>query len=420
MISHVLVARHPPQMSINDTTQVMAGYKLHEESASPVGNRLAGSFYFFYYAAMAALSPFLVLHYEQLGLDGRQIGLLAGIPPALILLGATGWGALADASQQHRAVLAVAIAGTIVAVAALSVAQTFSWLIAIVIFMALMQSPITPLVDNSVLHALGEHRDRYGRIRIWGAIGWGACGPIAGHLVERFGLSASFSTYLALFAICFFIALFLPIAHVRVPAFWSGLRALVGDRRWRLFLFLAFASGVGLSVVHHYLFLYLKGIGTPRWMMGYALTIGTLSEMLVFFYGERLLRRFGRRRLLVLSMAAGVVRVAAYSFIDTPVMALSVQILHGPTFALLWVVGVSYAHVLAPPGLGATAQGQFVGVNFGLGGAVGAIVGGSVFEHFGLAVMYRGAAIWLIVGLVTYLLAYRLMISPSKLSEPTM
>jgi PPP family 3-phenylpropionic acid transporter len=211
MISHVLVARHPPQMSINDTTQVMAGYKLHEESASPVGNRLAGSFYFFYYAAMAALSPFLVLHYEQLGLDGRQIGLLAGIPPALILLGATGWGALADASQQHRAVLAVAIAGTIVAVAALSVAQTFSWLIAIVIFMALMQSPITPLVDNSVLHALGEHRDRYGRIRIWGAIGWGACGPIAGHLVERFGLSASFSTYLALFAICFSSLCFCPL-----------------------------------------------------------------------------------------------------------------------------------------------------------------------------------------------------------------
>jgi len=34
--------------------------------------------------------------------------------------------------------------------------------------------------------------------------------------------------------------------------------------------------------------------------------------------------------------------------------------------------------------------------------------------------MYRGAAIWLIVGLVTCLLAYRLMISPSKLSEPTM
>ena len=193
---------------------------------------------------MAALSPFLVLHYEQLGLDGRQIGLLAGIPPALILLGAAGWGALADASQRHRAVLAVAIAGTIAAVVALSVAQTFTWLIAIVIFMALMQSPITPVVDNSVLHALGEYRDRYGRIRIWGAIGWGACGPVAGHLVERFGLAASFSTYLVLFAICFCIALFLPIAHVRVPAFWSGLKALVGDRRWRLFLFLAFASGV--------------------------------------------------------------------------------------------------------------------------------------------------------------------------------
>ena len=37
---------------------------------------------------MAALCPFPVLHYEQLGLHGEQIGLLTGIPPALILIGA--------------------------------------------------------------------------------------------------------------------------------------------------------------------------------------------------------------------------------------------------------------------------------------------------------------------------------------------
>ena len=38
-------------------------------------------FYFIFYAAMAALSPFLTLYYQSLGLSGTQIGLLAGLGP---------------------------------------------------------------------------------------------------------------------------------------------------------------------------------------------------------------------------------------------------------------------------------------------------------------------------------------------------
>ncbi len=368
---------------------------------------MAGTFYFFYYAAMASLSPFLVLYYQQLGLDGRQIGLLAGIPPALILLGAAGWGAVADATQRHRLVLGLAIASTIGCVGALAVTQAFHWLIVVVVAMALCQSPITPLVDNSVLELLGDRRHRYGRIRMWGAIGWGAAGPVAGHLVEHFGLSASFIIYVALFSVCLGVALILPIAHVRVPAFWTGLRELVGNRQWRVFLSLAFASGAGLSVVHHYLFLYLESIGSGRALMGYALTVGTLSEMVVFYFGDRLLSRFGRRRLLAASMIGGAVRVTAYSFIETPQLALACQLLHGPSFALFWIAGVSYAHALSPQGLGATAQGQFLGVNFGLGGATGAIFGGLLFEHYGLFAMYRVAAVWLVLATVIYLLTSR-------------
>ncbi|MBX3015689.1 MAG: MFS transporter [Caldilineaceae bacterium] len=50
------------------------------------------------------MSPFLALYY-------RQIGLLAGIPPLLGLIAAPLWGALADATQQHKRLLAVAVIG---------------------------------------------------------------------------------------------------------------------------------------------------------------------------------------------------------------------------------------------------------------------------------------------------------------------
>ena len=46
-------------------------------------------FYFIFYAAMAALSPFLTLYYQSLGLSGTQIGLLAGLVPLTGMLSGT-------------------------------------------------------------------------------------------------------------------------------------------------------------------------------------------------------------------------------------------------------------------------------------------------------------------------------------------
>ncbi|MFH1571227.1 MAG: major facilitator superfamily domain-containing protein 6 [Gemmatimonadota bacterium] len=383
---------------------------------SPVrAERLAKSFYFLYYGAMACLFPFLALHYQSLGLSGRQIGLLAGIPPALILVGASLWGALADATRRHRQILFLAILGTLGFVAALSAVRAFYLLIPVVVVLALCQAPIVPLVDNSVMEMLGDRKERYGRLRLWGAVGWGAAGPLAGRAVEVYGLSWSFYLYLALLSGCLVVARFLPIGHVHISgAFWAGLRRLVGDRQWITFLFLAFASGAGLAVVHHFLFLYLETIGASRSLMGFALTVGTASEMAVFFYSDRLLRRFDRRQLLVFSLLAGAVRVTAYSFTHSPALAVAFQLLHGPSFALLWVAGVAYASALAPPGLGATAQGQFLGVNFGLGGAAGALAGGALYQSFGFFVMYRAAGLWLVAAALLFLLASR----PSRAAAP--
>ena len=47
--------------------------------------QLSRAFYFFYFSAAAALSPFLALYYERIGLSGSQIGVLRGISPLIML-----------------------------------------------------------------------------------------------------------------------------------------------------------------------------------------------------------------------------------------------------------------------------------------------------------------------------------------------
>jgi len=116
---------------------------------------LIRSFYFLYYASMAALMPFLVLYYQECGLRGGQIGVLAALPPVLALVGAAAWGGLADASQRHKLVLLVAIAGTALSGWLLSQLILFPLMVAAVVALALFMAPIPALADNTAL-SLGQ------------------------------------------------------------------------------------------------------------------------------------------------------------------------------------------------------------------------------------------------------------------------
>ena len=62
----------------------------------------ARALYFIYYAAMAAVLPYLTLYYESSGLSGTQIGLLVGLMPLVMLIGAPLWSEFADATGRHR------------------------------------------------------------------------------------------------------------------------------------------------------------------------------------------------------------------------------------------------------------------------------------------------------------------------------
>ena len=54
------------------------------------------TFYFFLFAGIAFISPFLVLYYQELGFSGTQIGLLTGVSPLVTFFSATLWTGLAD------------------------------------------------------------------------------------------------------------------------------------------------------------------------------------------------------------------------------------------------------------------------------------------------------------------------------------
>ena len=383
------------------------------QSNSRRQDTLFKTFYFLFFAGLAALMPFLALYYEGLGLSGRQIGVLTAIPPLIALFAASLWGGLADATHQHRRLLGLAMAGAIVCVLVLSQASSFLLLGVLIVGYAFFFAPINPLVDNSAMEMLGERKNQYGQLRLWGAIGWGVSAPLIGRLVETHGLRWSFLGYALIMALGLVVILRLPISETSIgSSFWHGFRVLMARRRWILFLIVVFVAGLGAGILNNYLFLYMNQLGASETLMGLALTVATLSELTVFALSGRMLQRWGTGRMLAASIVAMVIRMLAYSVVTTPWAVLVIQLLHGFTFAALWTAGVSYANSAAPRGMGATAQGVFSGVTMGLAAATGAFVGGWLYQGVGPVLMFRWAGIGIALALLVAALASRYLVDP--------
>ncbi|HJR81710.1 MAG TPA: major facilitator superfamily domain-containing protein 6 [Anaerolineales bacterium] len=358
------------------------------------------SFYLLYFAAFASLLPFFVLFYQQLGFNGAQIGLLTGIPPLITLAAAPFLTGVADSTQRHRLIMSLGMVGAITVVLIMPYLKSFALIFSLVVTFNIFMSPLSPLADSATLSMLGEERATYGQIRLGGTIGWGFFAPIAGALVENHGLRIGFWLFAAIMLINLLVSQKFRFGKEEGQGTKNGgIRILLTNRRWIFFLLTAFLGGLGAMSAASYLFPYMADIGADETSMGIALTISTLSEMPVFLFGHRLVRRFTPRGLLILALVLMSIRCLLYAAVDTPALVFVVQAFGGTIFPILWLAGVSYADENAPAGLKSTAQGLFGAMTFGFGSAVGGFLGGLMLESIGGRGMFLVFGIMILVGL---------------------
>jgi len=367
-------------------------------------------FYFFFFAAASGLFPFTALYYQSIGLSGAQIGLLVGSAPLITLIGAPLWTGIADASHRHKLVMSFTILVAIICTLIIPALRNFALLFPLVLIYAFTSAPISSFGDSATMSMLGDQREMYGRIRLGGTIGWGAMAYISGLLIDRNGIVWAYWIYAVGMTLTLLISQGLVFNKVeKQESFWRGIGALLANQRWVLFLGMAFICGVGMASINTYQFVYLAEIGASKSLMGLSVAISTLSELPVMFFGDRLLKRFQPRGLLVLGMIVIGVRVLLYSAFNSPIAILMLQLMHGFTFPAIWIAGVSYAHENAPNGLRATAQGLFGAMMMGIGAGVGGFLGGLLIGSIGGRGMYLvfGALVLVSVAFFTLVEHYR-------------
>lgn len=358
------------------------------------------SFYFLYFGAFASLMPFFVLYYQSLGYTGTQIGLLTGIPPIITLVCAPLGASLADATHRHRLIIGL---GLIVALAVsilLPLVYGFIMVFGLIIVFNIFMAPVAPLGDSATMAMLGEQKAMYGRVRMGGTFGWGIFALISGVLVDRFGLELAFRMFAGLMLVNVLISQQLTFGPVGASSSGNGgMLSLLRNRHWFIFLSNGFLGGVGTFTVAAFLYPYMAELGATETTMGVASMIATLTELPVFFFGHRLVKRFGARRLYMIALGLIGFRSLLYTFASAPGAVLFIQAFSGTVFPAMWVAGVAYAYEHAPAGLKSTAQGLFGAMTFGFGAAVGGFVGGLLLASLGGRGMFLVFGLIILVGL---------------------
>ena len=236
--------------------------------------------------------------------------------------------------------------------------------------------------------------------------------PIVGGLVQNSNLRVAFWGGSILLIVSLIISQKLVYQKTKAesPA-RGGIRIILSNPRWLLFLILAFVGVMALAAFNNYFFSYMTEVGAKESMMGLALTVGTISEVPIFFYGNKLIKRFKAYGLLMLSMVFTGLRLILFAVAATTTIVLIIQLISGLTFAAFWMAGVSFADENAPPGMHTTAQGVFSAMVMGIGTAVGGFIGGLLLESIG------GRDLFMTFGFMVLIIAGIIAVIYSRLPE---
>jgi MFS transporter, PPP family, 3-phenylpropionic acid transporter len=371
--------------------------------------------YFFLFQAVAIGMAFMPAHLRALGLSGAEISLALSMPPLFAVVVPLGWAWLADRTQRHDRVLRGIALGAFLGFSPLALGRGRAAGSVATILTGYVGYAVFFVGLGGLADAFAVARVRagavYGRLRLWGSLGYIIGAIVVGALLGTGG--ARLQGPLAP------RAMWLALGGVVVAAFTLGgtgertvrprlgdVRALLGDRRLRLLLL---AGGLHWACMAPYniffgVFLRDRGLAPIWWGVAYA--IGVAAEMLVLLHFHRMQARASLDALLAAAFVASALRWVGNAVLRAPAALIALQALHGMTFGMFWSAGIAVVAAAVPPKLRATGQALLV-MSINAGGAVGNLAVGRIYDSAGARTLFAVAAAGEILPLLVVLYGRR-------------
>lgn len=357
--------------------------------------------YFCYFALIGAFSPYFTLYLQSLDFTAAAIATLMSLMAAMRLVAPNLWGWLADRSGRTMAVLRASAVLSMVGFLGFFFAETFWPVFAAMAVMSFFWSAALPLVEALTLRHLAGQAERYGRVRMWGSIGFIVAVLGTGAWLDRAPIASLLWIILAMLVgilACTWLITdppSLPASRNRSPRGRLDHPEVVA----------LLAAGFFMSAAHgpFYVFysIHLVGHGYDKTVIGVLWSLGVVAEIAVFVAMPHILKSWSIRAILLASFAVAILRFLAIGWLaDFFVVLLLAQVMHGATFGAHHAVSVSAINQWFAPGQQARVLALYGSISFGAGGMLGNLLSGVSWEMFGPGVTFSWAAGLAVAGMV--------------------
>ncbi|MDR2404357.1 MAG: MFS transporter [Spirochaetaceae bacterium] len=364
----------------------------------------------------AATTPYLPILVRGLGYRPVVVGILLGIFEGAGIIGPFIFGHFADKLGKYKSGLIVTFVLSVIAIIPLVL-----WIhpllsaLFLVLFAIGFRSTV-PLLDAITTINLGASGN-YGKIRTMGSLSFVVMVLFFQWTpVLRPNTSINIALWIGATSALAIIPVFLlPTRYTETAKARVHTGRIQGAQKSGLWLPLL-VPGIGmiamsrLAISPIYSFFPLYLVEYMNWdVVGLLFALASASEIPCMFISNRLIRRFGPLRLLMIAAIAIGIRLSILAFFPYRFAIVASQMLHSLCFGLFHPAAVAFISNCVPPERRAMGMSIYLSIGTGLPALLGNILGGYLVDHWGYRVFFGTFALFTLpaIGLYFFISHYR-------------
>lgn len=350
----------------------------------PLNFLLLAITYLLYFGQLGVLVPYLGIFLDGRGFTSADIGNLFAVITLSRIIGPSLWASLADKTGRTAVILR---AGCLLSALCFISVFSFSGFWGLTLSFGLMMmfwTAVLPQLEVITMQSVAPTRVSYGKIRLWGSIGFIVFTVAVGKALDIFGSEIPVIVSMGILSALFVASLF-----IRQPGRQRGTEVSSGSilhyatrRPFIIFLFSATLLQVSFGPYYGFFALYLRDLQYTGQQTGLLIALGVAAEVGIFLLATRLINRFGVWWLLMVCMLCTSARWYAFaSFAQYSWAVIAAQFIHALSFGLTHAASVHFIHRFLPAQYHSRGQALYISVAFGLGGALGNYGAGQLWDQ---------------------------------------
>ena len=379
-----------------------------------------GIMMFLEYLIWGAWAPVLTDYLQNtLHFSGAQYGFIMGLLPIATIIAPLIGGQLADrwfASERVIAVLQI-IGGAILLLGA--AVQSYGAMVWLMLVYCIVYAPTLALTNAVAFMNLKNSEKDFGRIRVWGTIGWIAAGwSLVGwrtlaKTVPAFAIRGDLLFLAGIFSIIMGLQSFtLPHTPPKKEGTkpWAFLEALKMLKDKDFLIFTAISFVVATELQFYYVltapFLTSPQIGVAGASVSGVMTIAQVAEIFVMaLLLPKFLPKNGIKKTMTLGVLAWPLRYIIFVIGGPSWLVIASLSLHGFCYVFFFTAAFIYVDMIAPADIRASAQSLIAVVILGIGSFLGSIFAGWIRDLFTVGEATRYRSVFLIPTALTLVCA---------------